>query len=91
MRCSDYVYLEDKHFLYAIRLPANNVLYEVRLQLFALAYNLGNFLWRLALPRKVKPTATVKVRACLSVWRPQGLKRARFTAASVKFMNKGVV
>jgi hypothetical protein len=27
---------------------------EVRLQLFALAYNLGNFLRRLALPRKVK-------------------------------------
>jgi hypothetical protein len=27
---------------------------EVRLELFALAYNLGNFLRRLALPRKVK-------------------------------------
>ena len=27
---------------------------QVRLQLFALAYNLGNFLRRLALPRKVK-------------------------------------
>jgi hypothetical protein len=27
---------------------------EVRLQLFALAYNLGNFLRRLALPRKIK-------------------------------------
>ena len=27
---------------------------EVRLQLFALAYNLGNFLRRLALPRRVK-------------------------------------
>ncbi len=27
---------------------------QVRLQLFALAYNLGNFLRRLALPRKIK-------------------------------------
>jgi hypothetical protein len=27
---------------------------QVRLQLFALAYNLGNFLWRLVLPRPMK-------------------------------------
>ena len=31
---------------------------QVRLQLFALAYNLGNFLRRLALPRRLKWTMT---------------------------------
>ena len=45
-----YQYLEDESFLYAIRLPAN----QVRLALFALAYNLGNFLRRLVLPRSVR-------------------------------------
>jgi len=35
---------------------------EVRLQLFALAYNLGNFLRRLALPRKVKQWSLTTLR-----------------------------
>ena len=35
---------------------------EVRLQLFALAYNLGNFLRRLALPRKVKHCSLITLR-----------------------------
>jgi|TARA_B100000315_G_C14543155_1_gene571930 hypothetical protein len=38
---------------------------EVRLQLFALAYNLGNFLRRLALPRKVKHWSLTTLRAKL--------------------------
>ena len=38
---------------------------EVRLQLFALAYNLGNFLRRLALPRKVKHWSLTTPRAKL--------------------------
>ncbi len=40
-----YEYLEPRDIGYAIRLPAN----QVRLQLFVLAYNLGNFLRRLGL------------------------------------------
>ena len=35
---------------------------QVRLQLFALAYNLGNFLRRLALPRSVKHWSLTKLR-----------------------------
>jgi len=34
----------------------------MRLQLFALAYNLGNFLRRLALPRKVKHCSLITLR-----------------------------
>jgi len=45
-----YTFLEEEDYLYAIRLPAN----QVRLQLFALAHNLGTFLRRLALPQSVK-------------------------------------
>ena len=36
---------------------------QVRLQLFALAYNLGNFLRRLALPRSVKHWSLIPARA----------------------------
>ncbi len=35
---------------------------QTRLQLFALAYNLGNFLRRLALPRSVKPWSLTTLR-----------------------------
>ena len=35
---------------------------QVRLQLFALAYNLGNFLRRLALPREVKHWSLTSLR-----------------------------
>ena len=35
---------------------------EVRLQLFALAYNLGNFLRRLVLPRKIKHWTLTRLR-----------------------------
>ena len=35
---------------------------QVRLQLFALAYNLGNFLRRLALPRSVKQWSLTTLR-----------------------------
>jgi hypothetical protein len=40
---------------------------QVRLQLFALAYNLGNFLRRLALPRSVKRWSLTTLREKL-VW-----------------------
>jgi len=46
---------EGKHAINWTRLSCHDFKdNEVRLQLFALAYNLGNFLRRLALPRKVK-------------------------------------
>ena len=45
-----YEYLEERKIGYAIRLPAN----QVRLWLFILSYNLGNFVRRLALPESMK-------------------------------------
>jgi hypothetical protein len=46
---------EGKHAVKWTRLSCHDFQdNEVRLQLFALAYNLGNFLRRLALPRSVK-------------------------------------
>src|SRR6266536_3613396 len=65
-----YEFLEAERIKYAIRLPANQILQhrigyllkrpvgrpsnEVRLQLHALAYNLGNFLRTLATPEPIK-------------------------------------
>jgi len=46
---------------------------EMRLQLFALAYNLGNFLRRLALPRKIKHWS-------LTTLREKAIKRDLFDA-----------
>ena len=46
---------EGKYALNWTRLSCHDFLdNQVRLQLFALAYNLGNFLRRLALPKKIK-------------------------------------
>ncbi len=46
---------EGKYAVKWTRLSCRNFKdYQARLQLFALAYNLGNFLRRLALPRSVK-------------------------------------
>jgi hypothetical protein len=46
---------EGKHALNWTRLSCHDFVdNQVRLQLFALAYNLGNFLRRLALPKSVK-------------------------------------
>ena len=46
---------EGKYALNLTRLSCHDFLdNQVRLQLFALAYNLGNFLRRLALPKKIK-------------------------------------
>ena len=46
---------EGKYALNWTRLSCHDFIdNQVRLQLFALAYNLGNFLRRLALPRKIK-------------------------------------
>jgi hypothetical protein len=47
---------EGKYALNWTRLSCHDFVdNQVRLQLFALAYNLGNFLRRLALPKSVKP------------------------------------
>ena len=46
---------EGKYALNWTRLSCHDFLdNQVRLQLFAIAYNLGNFLRRLALPKKIK-------------------------------------
>ncbi len=51
---------------------------EVRLQLFALAYNLGNFLRRLALPRKVKHWSLTTLREKLIKIGAKIVRHARY-------------
>ena len=51
---------------------------EVRLQLFALAYNLGNFLRRLALPRKIKHWTLTTLREKLIKIGAKVVRHARY-------------
>jgi hypothetical protein len=51
---------------------------EVRLQLFALAYNLGNFLRRLALPRKIKHWTLTTLREKLIKIGAKVIRHARY-------------
>ena len=51
---------------------------EVRLQLFALAYNLGNFLRRLALPRRVKHWSLTTLREKLIKIGAKIVRHARY-------------
>ena len=51
---------------------------EVRLQLFSLAYNLGNFLRRLALPRKIKHWTLTTLREKLIKIGAKVVRHARY-------------
>ena len=51
---------------------------EVRLQLFALAYNLGNFLRRLALPRKIKRWSLTTLREKMIKIGAKVVRRSRY-------------
>jgi hypothetical protein len=51
---------------------------EVRLQLFALAYNLGNFLRRLALPRKIKHWSLTTLREKMIKIGAKVVRRSRY-------------
>jgi len=51
---------------------------QVRLQLFALAYNLGNFLRRLALPRQVKHWSLTTLREKLVKIGAKVVKHSRY-------------
>ena len=51
---------------------------QVRLQLFALAYNLGNFLRRLALPKRVKQWSLRTLRVKLIKIGAKVVKHARY-------------
>ena len=51
---------------------------QVRLQLFALAYNLGNFLRRLALPRKVSYLSLITLREKLVKIGAKVVKHSRY-------------
>ena len=51
---------------------------EVRLQLFALAYNLGNFLRRLALPRKIKHWSLTTLREKVIKIGAKVVRRSRY-------------
>ena len=51
---------------------------QVRLQLFVLAYNLGNFPRRLALPRKVKHWSLTTLREKLIKVGAKGVTHARY-------------
>ena len=51
---------------------------EVRLQLFALAYNLGNFLCRLALPRKIKHWSLTTLREKVIKIGAKVIRRSRY-------------
>ena len=63
---------EGKYALNWTRLSCHDFIdNQVRLQLFALAYNLGNFLRRLALPRKIKDWSLSLLRLKLSAPRAQ--------------------
>jgi len=53
---------------------------EVRLQLFALAYNLGNFLRRLGLPRKIKHWTLTTLRGKLIKIGAKVIRHARYIA-----------
>jgi len=70
---------EGKYALNWIRLSCHDFIdNQVRLQLFALAYNLGNFLRRLALPKRVKQWSLRTLRVKLIKIGAKAVKHARY-------------
>ena len=70
---------EGKYALNWTRLSCHNFVdNQVRLQLFALAYNLGGFLRRLALPAGVKRWSLTTLRGKLIKIGAKTLRRARY-------------
>ncbi len=61
---------------------------QVRLQLFALAYNLGNFLRRLALPKRVKEWSLRTLRVKLIKIGTKVVKHARYVTFQVVEVNR---
>jgi hypothetical protein len=70
---------EGKYALNWTRLSCHDFVdNQVRLQLFALAYNLGNFLRRLALPRKVRHWSLTTLRDKLVKIGAKVVKHSRY-------------
>ena len=70
---------EGKYALNWTRLSCHDFVdNQVRLQLFALAYNLGNFLRRLALPKRVKEWSLRTLRVKLIKIGAKVVKHARY-------------
>ncbi len=70
---------EGKHAINWTRLSCHDFVdNQVRLQLFALAYNLGNFLRRLALPRQVKHWSLTTLREKLVKIGAKVVKHSRY-------------
>lgn len=68
---------EGKYALKWTRLSISN---QVRLQLFALAYNVGNFLRRLVLPEKVKDWSLMTLREKLIEIDAKMVRHLRYVA-----------
>jgi hypothetical protein len=70
---------EGKYALNWTRLSCHDFIdNQVRLQLFALAYNLGNFLRRLALPKKIKDWSLRALQVKLIKIGPKVVKHSRY-------------
>ena len=75
---------KGKYALKWTRLSCRRFVYNaVRLQLFSLAYNLANFLRRLALPRRVKHWSLTSLRAKLIKTGARIVRHARYVTFSM--------